>query len=145
MPCSGDGFDARIICSPRLGWAPVRGNAAGYFSTSEAAHFVIVLGQLFHIGDEFLLALDGAVEGRKIFPNAIFWIFRRPEREDGEGRIPAVQHGECHMPDFYRWMPVFGAANCKCHFERSEEHTSELQYLMRISYAVLCLKKKTAR
>src|SRR3546814_4911921 len=27
---------------------------------------------------------------------------------------------------------------------RSEEHTSELQSLMRISYAVLCLKKKTA-
>src|SRR3546814_7053063 len=28
---------------------------------------------------------------------------------------------------------------CLC---RSEEHTSELQSLMRISYAVLCLKKK---
>src|SRR3546814_3306417 len=28
------------------------------------------------------------------------------------------------------------------HF-RSEEHTSELQSLMRISYAVFCLKKKT--
>src|SRR3546814_10541495 len=28
-------------------------------------------------------------------------------------------------------------------FFRSEEHTSELQSLMRISYAVLCLKKKT--
>src|SRR3546814_5863696 len=27
--------------------------------------------------------------------------------------------------------------------ERSEEHTSELQSLMRISYAVLCLKKQT--
>src|SRR3546814_7693309 len=27
--------------------------------------------------------------------------------------------------------------------ERSEAHTSELQSLMRISYAVLCLKKKT--
>src|SRR3546814_1195083 len=27
--------------------------------------------------------------------------------------------------------------------DRSEEHTSELQSLMRISYAVLCLKKKT--
>src|SRR3546814_8383819 len=27
-------------------------------------------------------------------------------------------------------------------FHRSEEHTSELQSLMRISYAVLCLKKK---
>src|SRR3546814_10877377 len=28
-----------------------------------------------------------------------------------------------------------------CH-QRSEEHTSELQSLMRISYAVFCLKKK---
>src|SRR3546814_2063560 len=27
-------------------------------------------------------------------------------------------------------------------WERSEEHTSELQSLMRISYAVFCLKKK---
>src|SRR3546814_2523042 len=31
-----------------------------------------------------------------------------------------------------------------CHV-RSEEHTSELQSLMRISYAVFCLKKKTHR
>src|SRR3546814_7020952 len=31
-----------------------------------------------------------------------------------------------------------------CHaVRRSEEHTSELQSLMRISYAVFCLKKKT--
>src|SRR3546814_5506697 len=29
------------------------------------------------------------------------------------------------------------------HFLRSEEHTSELQSLMRISYAVFCLKKKS--
>src|SRR3546814_8946489 len=29
--------------------------------------------------------------------------------------------------------------------KRSEEHTSELQSLMRISYAVFCLKKKTQR
>src|SRR3546814_1775066 len=29
-----------------------------------------------------------------------------------------------------------------CAGERSEEHTSELQSLMRISYAVFCLKKK---
>src|SRR3546814_4748585 len=27
-------------------------------------------------------------------------------------------------------------------YDRSEEHTSELQSLMRISYAVFCLKKK---
>src|SRR3546814_9525128 len=30
-----------------------------------------------------------------------------------------------------------------CSVSRSEEHTSELQSLMRISYAVFCLKKKT--
>src|SRR3546814_4907318 len=29
--------------------------------------------------------------------------------------------------------------------QRSEEHTSELQSLMRISYAVFCLKKKNRR
>src|SRR3546814_10891573 len=29
--------------------------------------------------------------------------------------------------------------------ERSEEHTSELQSLMRISYAVFCLKKQNKR
>src|SRR3546814_3553706 len=33
------------------------------------------------------------------------------------------------------WVAVIG--------KRSEEHTSELQSLMRISYAVFCLKKKT--
>src|SRR3546814_1170707 len=32
-----------------------------------------------------------------------------------------------------------------CCGERSEEHTSELQSLMRISYAVFCLKKKTKK
>src|SRR3546814_1851175 len=32
--------------------------------------------------------------------------------------------------------------SCPC-ASRSEEHTSELQSLMRISYAVFCLKKKT--
>src|SRR3546814_3708309 len=32
---------------------------------------------------------------------------------------------------------------CSRDADRSEEHTSELQSLMRISYAVFCLKKKT--
>src|SRR3546814_10182002 len=38
--------------------------------------------------------------------------------------------------------------SCPAHgspFGRSEEHTSELQSLMRISYAVFCLKKKNKR
>src|SRR3546814_10247584 len=35
---------------------------------------------------------------------------------------------------------MLASADCAC---RSEEHTSELQSLMRNSYAVVCLKKKT--
>src|SRR3546814_8399789 len=38
-------------------------------------------------------------------------------------------------PGFAVWIPV-GIVN-----QRSEEHTSELQSLMRISYAVFCLEK----
>src|SRR3546814_14988103 len=35
------------------------------------------------------------------------------------------------------WLSIIGKND-----DRSEEHTSELQSLMRISYAVFCLKKK---
>src|SRR3546814_8853967 len=38
--------------------------------------------------------------------------------------------------------PATSAETVRC---RSEEHTSELQSLMRISYAVFCLKKKKTK
>src|SRR3546814_9577429 len=38
-----------------------------------------------------------------------------------------------------------GIAQVVDQFGRSEEHTSELQSLMRISYAVFCLQKKTVK
>src|SRR3546814_2598449 len=51
-----------------------------------------------------------------------------------------------------RWCPTGRgpAKRCSCSprypcWPRSEEHTSELQSLMRISYAVFCLKKKKKR
>src|SRR3546814_2307902 len=37
---------------------------------------------------------------------------------------------------------LFAAGTAAAFLLRSEEHTSELQSLMRISYAVFCLKKK---
>src|SRR3546814_9206433 len=43
----------------------------------------------------------------------------------------------CTLKDFQRLAVSLD-------LRRSEEHTSELQSLMRISYAVFCLKKKTA-
>src|SRR3546814_5950257 len=43
----------------------------------------------------------------------------------------------------YMWINGAGEKFwVKYHFHRSEEHTSELQSLMRTSYAVFCLKKK---
>src|SRR3546814_3495239 len=40
-------------------------------------------------------------------------------------------------------LPLAAAVASTVSGSRSEEHTSELQSLMRISYAVFCLKKKT--
>src|SRR3546814_6167522 len=48
---------------------------------------------------------------------------------------------------YIRSMMIAGAMPPAAHMvtSRSEEHTSELQSLMRISYAVFCLKKKTQK
>src|SRR3546814_10512621 len=54
-------------------------------------------------------------------------ILRRAERAAGGGQSPGVGQG---------------APGACLFLIRSEEHTSELQSLMRISYAVFCLKKK---
>src|SRR3546814_3707615 len=49
------------------------------------------------------------------------------------------QAGAVDHPQPQRVVPVQQRLQ---HGQRSEEHTSELQSLMRISYAVFCLKKK---
>src|SRR3546814_12178849 len=45
-------------------------------------------------------------------------------------------------PPQYRLRRQLDQRECCPRSDRSEEHTSELQSLMRISYAVFCLKKK---
>src|SRR3546814_5288082 len=42
----------------------------------------------------------------------------------------------------YPWLTLVQNVAMALELQRSEEHTSELQSLMRISYAVFCLKKK---
>src|SRR3546814_4207768 len=46
------------------------------------------------------------------------------------------------LPNTFRRLFAEGAFSVAFVPMRSEEHTSELQSLMRISYAVFCLKKK---
>src|SRR3546814_4428089 len=62
---------------------------------------------------------------------------RRPGRRAGlRGRSERLRHPAV------RSRLRSGRAACGRGEARSEEHTSELQSLMRISYAVFCLKKK---
>src|SRR3546814_16286013 len=58
-------------------------------------------------------------------------LFRSPAWQPASVSTPAP----CSSPSAFPSTPTGSAP-------RSEEHTSELQSLMRISYAVFCLKKK---
>src|SRR3546814_8059237 len=79
-------------------------------------------------------------------------LFRSPLPERSPQRHPQPHHRHAHR----RAIPVPAGHRAhhhhvhgdmeldavQLHHHRSEEHTSELQSLMRISYAVFCLKKK---
>src|SRR3546814_6208940 len=71
-----------------------------------------------------------------LFPYTTLFRSRRARPADGVGRGLSGTQGQ----------PEHDAAVRGTHLDReqgrSEEHTSELQSLMRISYAVFCLKKK---
>src|SRR3546814_1606353 len=59
-------------------------------------------------------------------------------------RPAACSANECHGSLRRQWCRVYSASQ-KDAAGRSEEHTSELQSLMRSSYAVFCLKKKKTK
>src|SRR3546814_3224344 len=79
--------------------------------------------------------------------NPEFIRMMRREALDDQGHL-GVDLGTVLKPYFERAVGFFdqemGAGRFRKHDseQRSEEHTSELQSLMRISYAVFCLKKK---
>src|SRR3546814_6819799 len=66
----------------------------------------------------------------------------------GNHRAENAEHRRVEMPRGRHHDRIEAAKQRETHpyppnrTERSEEHTSELQSLMRISYAVFCLKKK---
>src|SRR3546814_2828470 len=57
----------------------------------------------------------------------------------------AAPRGRVKKGEIYNAVVVRTAKGVRRKDGRSEEHTSELQSLMRISYAVFCLKKKNNR
>src|SRR3546814_2889913 len=66
---------------------------------------------------------------------ALFWL-----DDDGEGASGIRPTSDIDL-HFHENVPMSEVEAVVRH-ARSEEHTSELQSLMRISYAVFCLKKK---
>src|SRR3546814_8574618 len=78
-------------------------------------------------------------------------LFRSPDRPTPNCRSPAISvfFGGRRIRRNW-WSPLQNSATRRSRSPtataspawRSEEHTSELQSLMRISYAVFCLKKK---
>src|SRR3546814_9641414 len=70
----------------------------------------------------------------RIFP--VFLMWETGARKTIANMFEDVTRGEAELAGGPRWERF------KQRFDRSEEHTSELQSLMRISYAVFCLKKK---
>src|SRR3546814_3809023 len=69
----------------------------------------------------------------------MWWIFPQLAKL---GRSSTAQQFAIHSvkeAQAYLDHPILGPRYLEC--VRSEEHTSELQSLMRISYAVFCLKK----
>src|SRR3546814_7798556 len=69
---------------------------------------------------------------------------RRARRADvgvlGDEQVLGLQHVRTAQKHFGRYV-----AGQREILERSEEHTSELQSLMRISYSVFCLKKQNLK
>src|SRR3546814_2736100 len=75
-----------------------------------------------------------------------------PEQDERRLRLRIAQHIDQALPagggGVARNAGILNARDDSILGERglrSEEHTSELQSLMRISYAVFCLKKQTIR
>src|SRR3546814_1509044 len=67
-------------------------------------------------------------------------MFRKGTRREVSRASPPERSRNMPPSRRNRWSITKQASRPHC---RSEEHTSELQSLMRISYAVFCLKKKT--
>src|SRR3546814_1421694 len=125
---SSDVFSSDLRVAP----VHVTGNYA-YECTRMSGPGWLLVGDAWNFVDPMFssgvyLGMHGAEQGAQVIDGAL----REPARE------AALQR------DLERRL-VKGLDEFKWFIYRSEEHTSELQTLMRISYAVFCVKKKKGR
>src|SRR3546814_4998617 len=103
-----------------MGYAVLGIAAAGALLGSDAARQLALTGALVE------MVAHGLITGSLFLIAGGFWQRAREYDLEAYGGLAQV-------------APKLAAATI---LARSEEHTSELQSLMRISYAVFCLKKK---
>src|SRR3546814_13264038 len=86
---------------------------------------------LFRSGDSIVSEwLAKSAVAQAASPDDLAWVIAFAQGSLGRAEL-ALRYG---LDEWARWV-----------LPRSEEHTSELQSLMRISYAVFCLKKKNEK
>src|SRR3546814_1012502 len=90
----------------------------------------------FALGQELMLALRHAVS----CPQKVIWAYG--QRGVKRHSMWTDMGGAQRLPSIASTERPFGRRTGWAIFWRSEEHTSELQSLMRISYADFCLKTK---
>src|SRR3546814_8745271 len=103
---------------------------------------------LFRSNERRTRSANGKTRLRPIHQQSVLLGLQQPRHEDAA--IIAIAHRRHGNPDSQPRPepidPLFRSAEewrqGAAEVPRSEEHTSELQSLMRISYAVFCLKKK---
>src|SRR3546814_3936604 len=124
QPQNLHGLAPAVLVHPRLHQAAQRGELAGQVPALERSSLI--------------QRVDLLLDQRQVMQRIEDDVFAFPApRMAGDDLAAAADHHRVDVaanPDIL--MPVGDR-------DRSEEHTSELQSLMRISYAVFCLKKKT--
>src|SRR3546814_1295760 len=124
-----EGFSReRVVYLPNFVSPPVNEPLSRIgFDTPLDAPLLLAMGRL-HENK----ALDTALRALRAIPGAWLWIAGEGPEAGALGAL-ARDEGVAERVRFLGWR------------DRSEEHTSELQSLMRISYAVFCLEKKKTK
>src|SRR3546814_2595003 len=128
--CSSDLLTAQIVDDMTDTGSDKRRECAGQGSANIAAALLGGMGGCAMIGQSVINVTSGGRRRLSTFMAGAFLLFLLTVLGPWVGRIP--------MPALVAVMIMVSIGT----FSRSEEHTSELQSLMRISSAVFCLKKK---
>src|SRR3546814_7295893 len=117
-----------------VGWSPPGADAGSFANPAYAALLERECG---------VLVPENELKWQALRPDAASFAFDRVDAMlDYATRHRMAMRGHTLLWHRPKWMPAWAESHDFGSAPRSEEHTSELQSLMRTSYAVFCLQKK---